>query len=69
MWGLIVAICLIGVIALAAAAIGEDKDNGRRYRRRIAAMLTKRAEEQNDSALRGEPYGVYGEYMPPKDLQ
>ena len=68
MWGLIVAVCLIGVVALAAAAIGEDKDNGRRYRRRMATMLRGRADHQNAAALRDEPYGTYGEYMPPKDL-
>ena len=69
MWGIIVGICLIGVIALAVMAIGEDKLNSRRYRERIARMFAERATKQNDSALRGEPYGTYGEYMPPKDLQ
>ena len=69
MWGFIVAVCLIGVIALTAVAIGEDKDNGRRYRQRIARTFTKRADEQNEAALRDEPLGTYGEYMPPEELR
>ena len=69
MWGFIVVVCLIGVIALTAVAIGEDKDNGRRYRLRIARTLTKRADEQNEAALRDEPLGTYGEYMPPEELR
>ena len=69
MWGFIVVVCLIGVIALTAVAIGEDKDNGRRYRQRIARTLTKRADEQNEAALRDEPLGTYGEYMPPEELR
>ena len=68
-WGLVVGICAIGVIALAVMTIGEDKDAGRRYRERVTRLITMRADAQHAAALRAEPYGVYGEFMPPEGLR
>ena len=68
MSAIIIVVGLLAILALALVAISEDQGSLRRYRRRIARQLTARAEQQNAAALRDEPLGIYGEYMPPKDL-
>lgn len=60
----VIAAALAGIIII---AVSRTFDEGRRERAEHDAELVRRADRQHAAALRGDPYGLYGEYPPPKE--
>lgn len=61
--------CTVGVLAIFILAVievfVEHRDACAAEKRAIA----DRADRQHAAALKGEDYGTYGEFMPPKELR
>jgi uncharacterized membrane protein len=69
---LIVKFWYIALIVVSLSALAfvywlekQDKDRAEAERRHREAALSYRAEDQNSAYLRGEPWGVYGNFPPP----
>ena len=66
MLGFCLVVAIVGIFA-ACVLIGAFLNLPERHYTRLAAReaIAERADRQHAAALRGEPYGLYGDYPPP----
>lgn len=67
-WWVVLIVVAVGGIAFTAWAEYDDKRQAKIEALRREEMLAKRAERQNSAYLRGESWGLYGNFPPPPEL-